>query len=54
VLARESSELGGDGSTLKLPANTSPLAGLSGSDAAGESSGASDYPPVSFIYLFII
>lgn len=54
MLATESSELGADGSTPKSPENTLPLAGLSGSDAAGESSGASDYLPVSlFIYLFV-
>jgi hypothetical protein len=52
VLARESSELEDDGSTLKSPENTLQLAVLSGPDAAGELSGASDYLPVSFFFFF--
>jgi hypothetical protein len=53
VLARESSELEDDGSTLKSPENTLQLAVLSGPDAAGELSGASDYLPVSFFFFFL-
>lgn len=53
VLARESSELGDDGSTLQLPESTLQLDGLWGFDAACGSSGASDYLPVSLFIFFL-